>query len=109
MLAVAREGAPELLVPQRGILRRHRCSGTVGMPMPEATVDEDKLPPPWKHDVRATGKVVAVKPVPIPQPGEDAPDDALRFSVERAHRRHPSGRCFVRGVPGSPWRAHYTE
>ena len=41
--------------------------------MPEAPVDEDDLPTPWKHYVRRTRKIASVQQKTIAEPMEQTP------------------------------------
>lgn len=56
--------------------------------MPEASVDEYYLAPPGEHHVGAPWQTLPVKPVSIPCPVNQAPNDEFRFRILALDTRH---------------------
>ncbi len=58
------------------------------MPVPEAAVYENDLPPGSEYDVRRTWKIANMKPVAVSQLMEKTTHDHLRLSVLLSDSRH---------------------
>jgi hypothetical protein len=56
--------------------------------VPETAVDEDRLLSTWENDVRPPREVLAMKPVTVPEPMEEAAYRDLWASVLRLDGLH---------------------
>ena len=98
---VSRDVGCELRSPEFPPCLRRRRSATPGMPMPEATVDEDDGAVPSQHEVRRARQASIVKAEPVAGPVEKAANHELRTGVPAANPPHePAAHRVDAGVDG---------
>lgn len=73
--------ARQLPLPELGPCGRLDLAVFASMAVPETSVDENHLPPAGENQVRASGEIVPMHPVPITQGVYQPPDDHLRVRV----------------------------
>ena len=96
--AVAFEfGAPELL-PRFGHARLFAVR--VGMPVPEAAVDEDDFPAAGKDEIRLARQVLAVQPEAVAHAVDEAADQQLDLAVLGADAAHQLAALLLRYCVG---------
>ena len=90
-LLVRRDSVPPVL----GACARQGSTRAARVAVPKAAVNENHLPPTWKHHVRRTGKIVAMDSVSITAAEQQFPNLQFRRGVALAHALHSKRRKFV--------------
>lgn len=85
----------DLVVPKLFSARRAASSST-RMSMPEAAVHENDYSKPGQHNVRATGKRLLLKPIPISHRVQEFTDNTLGLGVPRTNPGHDFRSFFFR-------------
>lgn len=85
---------PEFGLPELGSSSRHRGVAATGMPVPEATVNEDCRPILWQKQIRSSRHACRVESVTKSADVKRSPQSQLGARVLAPYGCHVAGPCF---------------
>lgn len=78
----------EFFLPEHLIAGRCGCEATAGMPVPEASVNQNNSFPLWQNDIRATGKASVVQSITEPRGMQRLANDNFRLGMTAPDAGH---------------------